>query len=236
MDNTTIRVSTETHARLQHRGAKDDSFDTIISGMLDSEDQRIAASSTVHDPMHHRKMIVRSALLPKMDLDLDSVCYAPFNSAIAIEAFGNMKLYGIGSTLKDVKKADGPVVIADFDNMQDQIENVYEAFAAFWAKVSKADRMAIFFTDDARREILRTGTLVHPSGDTTNIGPLAERSKAYKEYFSAIVTPWFEEVIAPYVIVDRRKVIDGLSCLWGVIIEREDVEAAEDTDPEEDAE
>jgi len=217
MGDTTIRVTEGTHGRLVARGRKADSFDTIIVSLLDDADMRIAATARMLDPAFHRKMIVRKELLEQ--LVEEGVCLAPFNESIIEAAYQSMKVYGIGTDVRDLTEEDGPFNVVDFDNLQDPSNNPYGGFDVFWkSDAMKATEMVVFFTDDRRAGILSNGSLVRPTGSKKTITVLAERRKVFHGYFDDIVLPWFEKKIAPYTIVAKRKVMDNTICLWGAYI------------------
>ena len=219
MADTTIRVTVETHKRLQARGRKADSFDAIIKDLLDTEDARASASARMQDHTFHRKMIVRNELLGQIDLPEDAVCLAPFNDHISTALYNRMQVFGTGTNPRDLTEEDGPFSIADFDNLQDPADDPYKAFSEFWkGDARKMAEMVVFFSDDRRAAILSNGTLVRPAGSKKTIGPLAERRAAFAGYFDDLIMPWFEKKIAPYMVVRTRKIIDGSVCLWGAII------------------
>jgi len=233
-DETTMRVSKETHARLQSLGGKGETFESIIVGLLDRSKPRKAVDLGGRD--FHRKRLLRQDLISKMG-PVDT-CYAPFigDGRLVYDLYRERHLYGREADWKLVNAAqalipyavieegpaeafglldEGPFDVADFDARM----NPYPAFLAFWKNAKKADRMTLVFTDGLRGGIIQSGNLIRPSGTKKRIADHVERATIYGHYFDKVILPWFIKVVRPYAIVEKAVYTQGTMCYWGAVIE-----------------
>jgi len=232
---TTVRITKETHARLQSLGGKGETFESIVAGLLDRSRPRKVVNSGGRD--FHRKRILRQELTAKVG-SVDTV-YAPFigDGRLVYDLYRERHLYGTEADWKLVNEAralipyavieegraeafdlmdEGPFDVADFDARM----NPYPAFKAFWNDSKKADTMLLVFSDGLRGGIIQSGNLIRPSGTKKRIADHVERATIYGLYFEKVIVPWFTKFIKPYEVVDKLVYMQGTMCYWGAVIEK----------------
>ena len=221
-ETKTIKVSVETHARLEAVGEKGETYEGVIRGLLDRDTVAVSRAAALRDPGFNKKSVVRNELLSKLHCPEGTVCFMPDDVYAPIADTHYRGLQVISEVGED------EVAVADFDGMADP----YKAFKAFWKDAPKANEMVLFFTDDRRTNIMSSGTLIRPTGSRKQVNTLTDRGKLFANYYPLVLEEWIANAVAPYIVVDKRVQYAGGMCYWGVYIAKYCEDAGSDSDGE----
>lgn len=202
---------------------------------------KISGTGKQHVQMY-RKLLMRRNLLRWA---IDGAAYVPFigDGDIAAEMYADRRIYGADLDADRVATAsarlDGEIIVADCDGWPfpdlaepvavadfDAYVNPYASFRAFWSEAPRAGRLVLFFTDGQRQGIKRTGTFPYPDGSFARDLDLSARRDGYHFYLSRHIWPWFENLVAPWRVLDRFRYLRQDMAYWGAAIERPPTEEA----------
>ncbi len=192
---------------------------------------------------YYRKIGLRRRLLEKMG---PGAVYVPFigDGDIAADLYTDREIWGADIDQGRINKAtdrltersertrlracdcncwpfareDTPIfTIADFD----PYNNPYASFRAFWKEAPKASRMALFFTDGLKQEMLRAFIQRHPDGSVIKFLNRTAMRRVHNTYEVKVIKPWLASYINPYIIKVFTHYRRGPNVLhWGVIVEK----------------